>query len=91
MNLNQFKWHAGSPLHIGWWSASMSKNKLLWRWWDGKEWSWFAEDTCCAEDARHSSMTKVSCRSRIFWRHYYPKDARVPRIDPRVETKGKHK
>ena len=35
-------WHKGQPPHIGWWNASNRRSEIMWRWWNGHRWSWFA-------------------------------------------------
>jgi hypothetical protein len=32
-------WHKGPPPSIGWWPASISRDRDAIRWWDGKFWS----------------------------------------------------
>ena len=37
--MNMTKWHKGPPPEIGWWPASVYKDKYSLRWWNGKYWS----------------------------------------------------
>lgn len=90
--MNPLKWHSGPPPHIGWWNASLSRGSMLWRWWDGASWSFHVTVLTSASEASVRAEikdTNLTQAKVIFWRHYYPKNARVPRIDPRVETKDK--
>lgn len=79
---NKRVWHKGPPPHAGWWESSVSRNRNLWRWWDGKCWSKAASYHLSAETAAFNAdfPTTHSC---IEWTDYYPANARVPRIDPR--------
>jgi hypothetical protein len=79
------KWHKGSPPHVGWWWASTASIEYLWRWWNGEVWS-----DPATEDASErwlnlcaSRPMSLSRSSRVRWTHYWPENARVPRIDPR--------
>ena len=36
------EWNKGAPPNIGWWPASILRDKTSIRWWDGKCWSWSA-------------------------------------------------
>ena len=38
--MSKTKWFSGPPPSLGWWPASMMRNKDSLRWWDGHEWSW---------------------------------------------------
>lgn len=76
-------WHEGPPPHVGWWNASTTKDHAAWRWWDGKQWSratyphqpaeYAAKEAACAADVQD-----------VEWADYWPRGARVPRIDPRA-------
>ncbi len=33
------KWRSGPPPSVGWWPASTTRNRHLFRWWDGERWS----------------------------------------------------
>lgn len=33
------KWHSGPPPSVGWWPASICKDKQAVRWWNGVYWS----------------------------------------------------
>ena len=75
------KWHKGPPPHIGWWNASSIGYHEIWRWWDGKRWSQPASDHHLAEKAAYKAQRQTS-NAGIEWTHYYPANARVPRVDP---------
>jgi hypothetical protein len=76
-------WHKGPPPHIGWWNASNGKVNIFWRWWNGKHWSepCFSGD-CANTAARYAKIKHQGWPEEIEWTNYYPKNARVPRINP---------
>ncbi len=82
-------WHNGPPPHEGWWNASTGDQKEVWRWWNGKYWSapvWPRNSTSAVR-----TYARVPTNSRpgmIRWTDYWPKDAAVPRIDPRDSRRG---
>ena len=82
--MSERKWHKGPPPHVGWWNASPVGDANMWCWWNGNNWSasvpnWENQDFA-AELSGFPS--KYNC-TEILWRDHYPKNARVPRIDPR--------
>ena len=79
-------WHSGPPPHVGWWNASIMLIEDAWRWWDGDRWSRAVYENESANDAAHSaSLPAAEPRNEsIKWTDYYPKNARVSRIDPAV-------
>jgi hypothetical protein len=78
---NKGVWHKGPPPHAGWWEASVSRNRNVWRWWDGKRWSDAVSDLPSAKTAAFTADFPTTL-SGIEWTDYYPANARVPRIDP---------
>jgi hypothetical protein len=80
----QTQWHKGSPPHIGWWQASTDRISTLWRWWDGRHWSASVTGNFKANEAARRANYPESPYSQyqMEWNHYWPKNARVPRIDP---------
>lgn len=89
-------WKDGPPPHIGWWVAEVAyayTGHLAtvvpgqhWGWWDGKGWSAFAGPTFTPQEAaiRASKLgANDGATAHVRWSHYWPADARVPRIDPR--------
>lgn len=87
------QWRSGPPPHPGWWNARVVDLTsddlplgLMWGWWDGERWSTFAEpnDSSMKAEAR---ARKTGCGGghygHVRWSHYWPENARVPRIDPR--------
>lgn len=87
--MTERKWHSGPPPHVGWWNASAGDYEEIWRWWDGECWSDPAYSTQDADVAQWSALcpARYSAQSRIRWTTYWPENARVPRIDPRKETR----
>lgn len=80
-------WHSGPPPHVGWWEAAFEGlHTGYWGWFDGTGWSRFAHESksaeYAAEQAEHPGGEYVPMR--IEWSDYWPKNARVPRIDPRA-------
>lgn len=84
------KWHKGPPPHIGWWLASVGCIENIWRFWDGKAWSYPLASG--APRALVGILSKDYAPSNtqdiIKWSKYYPENARVPRIDPRKGGKA---
>lgn len=80
---DEMEWHSGPPPHIGWWNASAILDPTIWRWWNGKHWGLAATDKCSRKEvARCAARAGFVPMSAIRWRHYYPENARVPRINP---------
>ena len=77
-------WHSGPPLHIGWWNASLFHQENSWRWWDGKDWSHAAYDWSLIHVAVKKASLFGAHTDEVLWTDYWPENARVPRIDPRV-------
>ena len=79
-------WHKGPPPHIGWWNASVCYDLTVWRWWNGKCWSepaYNGDDKFMAEMYAALEVDKSEINF-VKWTDYYPKNARVPRINPGV-------
>ena len=83
------KWHKGPPPHIGWWNASVKANNDIWRWWDGRVWSKPADCKQKASDIARQAATPCEPGCIIEWTTFYPKNARVPRIDPQANPQRK--
>lgn len=82
-------WHDGPPPHEGWWNASTSKHEEVWRWWNGKYWSAPVRPrNPMAAVCAYAKMPTDNQPSMIRWTDYWPKDAAVPRIDPRGSRRG---
>ena len=78
-------WHAGPPPHIGWWNASVAGLGYVWRWWNGGWWSDPVHFTDSCHNAElHAAQRAVggNIQNCIKWSHYYPANARVPRVKP---------
>lgn len=75
-------WHSGPPPFCGWWNASTSRDLTSWRWWNGRNWSVGAYPSDSAEYAARQALRESDRLYEIEWADYYPKNARVPRIDP---------
>lgn len=77
-------WHKGPPPFVGWWNASIERADDVWRWWNGKQWG------IAVKEGDSNFLVTAFARERtilrpdeIEWTDYWPKNARVPRIDPR--------
>lgn len=44
-------WHKGAPPSIGWWAASINRNPMSIRWWDGRRWSTSVLPSATAKEA----------------------------------------
>ena len=75
-------WHKGPPPFIGWWNASSAQDPSIWRWWNGKIWSWGVDDTQGNRFAADYSAMPALNQERIRWTYYWPKNAQVPRVKP---------
>lgn len=81
------KWHSGPPPHEGWWCAD-HKNTAdgcfpnSWRWWDGAQWSCYADSFDTAGTAEICARSESRYQDEIVWSDYYPANARVPRVKP---------
>lgn len=76
------KWNSGPPPHVGWWNASVSRDRSAWRWWDGLHWSMAARPWNTAAMALRWAGKRYGHDALIEWTHDYPAGARVPRIAP---------
>lgn len=83
--MNKIKWSYGEPPHVGWWNASFAQSHDSWRFWDGKSWSCAAHPHYNAKMARDSAKEKSAFNRIIQWCDYWPKNARVPRINPEAK------
>ena len=80
MENTNMKWRSGEPPAIGWWEASPFKTVGVWRWWDGREWSCGAEEDDCLRIVMMCASYKNPNKNQtIYWRTFYPKNARVKR------------
>lgn len=61
------KWHKGPPPEIGWWPASVQRDKRAIRWWDGKRWSWPVEESFTAYQAAKFAKCAVDHSYQIEW------------------------
>jgi len=81
------KWNKGFPPHTGWWYTKTAGNQL-WRWFDAEKqtWSVSADHTDSAETAAQWAAQKSAIQPALIeWSNYWPKNARVPRVDTRKE------
>jgi uncharacterized protein YeaO (DUF488 family) len=79
-------WNKGYPPFTGWWCTKIGPIADLWRWFDAEKrtWSISAATFYTAEmAARCAAEDALALSDLIEWTNYWPKNARVPRIDPR--------
>lgn len=74
-------WHGGPPPHVGWWKASSLYGVMVWRWWDGHQWSIPASPLYSAKEAAEVAYVPTDI-SGVEWTDYWPEGARVPRVAP---------
>jgi len=82
--MSKRKWNSGKPPHVGWWNASLARDHLLWRWWNGAQWSIYCHQGHSGEavEARARCASNHRENQTMEWTDYYPENARVPRINP---------
>ena len=89
-NVEEREWHSGPPPHVGWWNASYTtgvNREMVWRWWDGKNWSLNVFDTESNVAHIGSLSHRIDPRQHLIeWTDYWPENARVPRINPSLHT-----
>ena len=61
------KWHSGPPPSIGWWPASILRDKNILRWWNGEFWSLDAWAHFTAQAAAHYAQIKDPHSSSVEW------------------------
>jgi len=73
----------GKPPHVGWWCVRemMFDPGDIWRWWNGKCWSFAALVLDSAAYAQRMAEV-TSKRRRATWCHHWPAGARVARVNP---------
>jgi uncharacterized protein YeaO (DUF488 family) len=79
-------WNKGYPPFTGWWCTKIGPITNLWRWFDAEKqtWSISAATFYTAEMAALSAAEEDWDRPDLTeWSYSWPKNARVPRIDPR--------
>lgn len=78
-------WHNGPPPHIGWWNASVHECPMIWRFWTGEAWTnSITPRMICPDSVEGLGIRCGDWQARIKWNDYWPENARVPRIDPRI-------
>jgi hypothetical protein len=88
------EFHEGPPPYPGWWLASVktfvNETSNMWGFWNGSTWSIF----CSKDMTANTAGNRAGCVGsfggdfrHIIWSNYYPENARVPRIDPRVPVR----
>lgn len=78
----RIQWRTGTPPTPGWYPASVVKNPLILRWWNGKFWSAYV----CPNKHRPPTLGRVAERARTPFDSPYNKN--VPWSDPWWEPKA---
>ena len=60
------QWHSGPPPSVGWWPASLVKDEMSVRWWDGV-WSVAVGIRCSAETAASFATMPSLYQEEIKW------------------------
>jgi len=60
-------WHSGPPPSVGWWPASLFKDKSIVRWWNGKVWSVMATPGFTAREAGRAATLRGYYQDLILW------------------------
>lgn len=85
-------WRKGPPPHVGWWNATSDPKDApeTFSWWNGRRWSLGSQPDADAEmAARRAKFPRdIGDAPNVRWTHYYPLNARVPRVDPRKAKGG---
>jgi hypothetical protein len=84
-------WHKGPPPHVGWWNASVVEVHDAWRWWNGEFWSNVVYSAAGVRRIEERAAQKFYRQKDVRWTDYYPRNARVPRIDPARLQHGSEK
>lgn len=82
MNDTTRTWHSGPPPHVGWWHTECVALGKFWRWWNGLSWSEWAGTDADLDEVEWCAQHRSCDSGHILWTDYYPKGARVPRVDP---------
>jgi len=82
----QTVWLDGPPPHVGWWNASLNREADNWRWWDGNVWSFPAFPTSNMRWVVDAARMRSHSKEAVQRTHYYPANARVPRVAPAKPT-----
>ena len=61
------KWYSGPPPSVGWWPASIGRDKDVLRWWNGEFWSLPVWVGCTKQFAAHAAQIKALNSSVIEW------------------------
>lgn len=86
MAIKTYPWHLGFPSNIGWYlTAIMNEEETTqhWRWFDGLQWSFACKpEYSLSLIAEYAQKYTVFTSCEFVWCEFWPKNARVPRINP---------
>lgn len=79
-------WHKGPPPHVGWWNATSDTDGApnTFSWWDGRAWSLGSQPDAPPDVAADRAKVYRPVLELVEWTNYWPENARVTRVDPRV-------
>ena len=61
-------WHSGPPPSVGWWPASVARDRYAIRWWDGRFWSRVCRKATPYTDVDRRASKKAAERQEyILW------------------------
>ena len=60
-------WQKGAPPSIGWWPASIRKNRRTIRWWNGIVWSYHVWPENTKKEAADAANEAGVCQNLIKW------------------------
>ena len=80
--MSKQKWFSDPPPSIGWWPASVAKDRKALRWWDGSQWSAAVYKSNSAATVERMARTPsfVGPVGSIEWTHrpkFWPKRSRT--------------
>ena len=85
-HINKLKqsWQDGPPPHVGWWLCFTQGREIAeWRWWEGSFWGLDTYDTDPIDLVTRYAAEETNINpKKIRWCHYWPENARVPRMNP---------
>jgi hypothetical protein len=68
--MNYEDWHSSPPPSLGWWPASAGRNENVFRWWNGRNWSYSASSGETARLAAKAAKEPSEFPTgEIEWKH----------------------
>ena len=60
-------WRTGSPPDIGWWPATLGRNILALRYWDGQHWSDSVPPDATLKAIERARRGRSTCANMMVW------------------------